>query len=187
MEFQLNKQKFESTLSLLQPFLDKKDFTEITSHIYISTVNNVLEIKAHDYESGLIVKIEDDSLQINSEGKATVNGTKIFNTIKALKNDVIKVKTDGNNLIVSQKRTTLKLPMFNPEQYKFPNLEDNEFQKIDIDIDEFISSIKKVLPTSDTNNIKQELNGVLYIFHTLHLRLSFSSLPKIAQTNSSFY
>ncbi|NOR54848.1 MAG: DNA polymerase III subunit beta, partial [Sulfurovum sp.] len=40
MKIRANKQIIESILINLQPFLEKKDASQITSHILFSTVNN---------------------------------------------------------------------------------------------------------------------------------------------------
>ena len=50
MKFSTNKGKFETIIASMQPFLEKKDSSAITSHIYIEISNSLLILKSTDYE-----------------------------------------------------------------------------------------------------------------------------------------
>ena len=58
MKITLNKNNFEIVLSNFQSFLDKKDSSQITSHIYLETLDNKLLLKATDYEISIQSKID---------------------------------------------------------------------------------------------------------------------------------
>ena len=73
MKFSTNKGKFETIIASMQPFLEKKDLSAITSHIYLEVSNDILTIKSTDYEMGLLANIEE--IQSIEEGKATVNAS----------------------------------------------------------------------------------------------------------------
>ncbi|MCK9162482.1 MAG: DNA polymerase III subunit beta, partial [Arcobacteraceae bacterium] len=85
MKLSINKSLFENVVSSMQAFLDKKDASSITSHIYLEVKENKLLIKSTDYEIGLSVTIDDISDFI--DGKATVNGVNLLGIIRRLKND----------------------------------------------------------------------------------------------------
>ena len=53
MKIRAQKQIIESILINIQPFLEKKDASQITSHILFETVNDKCIIKATDSEIGL--------------------------------------------------------------------------------------------------------------------------------------
>ena len=53
MKFVITKNILENVIASMQPFLEKKDSSAITSHIYLETQNNKLIVKATDYEIGL--------------------------------------------------------------------------------------------------------------------------------------
>jgi hypothetical protein len=59
----------KGTITALQPFLDKKDSSQITSHIYLETRDNQLICKATDFEMGLC------SMTIFGAGSLSVKGT----------------------------------------------------------------------------------------------------------------
>ena len=65
----------DNIFTSLQPYLDKKDSSQITSHIYLETKDNQLICKATDFEIGLCAIR--DSLTINEHGIATVNGKQV--------------------------------------------------------------------------------------------------------------
>jgi len=158
MKIIVQKQIIESILINLQPFLEKKDASQITSHILLKAENNKCIIKATDSEIGL--KIISDQIEIESKGSFTVNGKKILDIIRILKDDKIIIELSNNIIIIKQKYSKFKLPIFNPDSYPiFPNIEDKP--KITLDSLSLIQNLKKISPAIDTNNPKFELNGAL--------------------------
>ena len=53
MRFVITKNVIENVIASMQPFLEKKDSSSITSHIYLEINNTGLILKATDYEIGL--------------------------------------------------------------------------------------------------------------------------------------
>ena len=51
----ISKSILENILLHAGPFLEKKDTSQITSHIYLNANNNSLTLKATDYEIGFCV------------------------------------------------------------------------------------------------------------------------------------
>ena len=88
MRFVITKNIIENVIASMQPFLEKKDSSAITSHIYLEIDNAKLIIKATDYEIGLESYI--DNITDTVDGKATVNGSNLLGIIKRLKNLRIK-------------------------------------------------------------------------------------------------
>lgn len=158
MKLTLSKNSLEVILGHYQAFLDKKDSSQITSHIYFQTQDTKLLLRATDYEIAIESKI--DIVKKESEGNATVNGRKILEVIKRLKDGEIILESDEEFIHIKQGRSKFKLPMFNasefPEIFKL-----EELTKINIDTSKFIQSIRKINPAIETNNQKPELNGAL--------------------------
>ncbi len=159
MKFTITKNIIENIIISMQPFLEKKDASAITSHIYFEVNNNCLTLRSTDYEMGLEATIND--ITNFEEGKSTVNGNNLLNIIRRLKddNDII-FEVINNNLNIKQNRSNFKLPMYNANEYpKFPILDN--LKDIDISIMNLINSIKKITPAIDNTNPKFELNGAL--------------------------
>ncbi len=158
MKIRAQKQIIESILINLQPFLEKKDASQITSHILFSTQDNKCIIKATDSEIGL--QIVTDNINIEAEGAFTAHGKKLLDIIRILKDDDITLELLDNTLIIKQKHSKFKLPTFDANSYpSFPNI--NDKPQISLDSLSLIQNLKKISPAIDTNNPKFELNGAL--------------------------
>jgi len=158
MKIRVSKPLIESILINLQPFLEKKDASQITSHIYFEAINDVVTIKATDGEIGLV--INSDNMNIEHEGSFTANGKKFLDIVRILKNEDIILETLENNLNIKQNKSKFKLPTFNPENYPtFPLIENKP--QVKIDSINLIKGLKKISSAIDNNNPKFELNGAL--------------------------
>jgi len=158
MKIRAQKQIIESILINLQPFLEKKDASQITSHILFNTINGKCIVKATDSEIGL--QIITDNIAIEAEGSFTANGKKLLDIIRILKDDEITLELLDSTLIIKQKHSKFKLPTFDPTTYpNFPTIE--EKPQISLDSLSLIQNLKKISPAIDTNNPKFELNGAL--------------------------
>jgi len=158
MRLAVAKSTLESLLINLQPFLEKKDTSQITSHILLTAKDNGLTAKATDQEIGLTIDTEHVSIQL--EGKATANGKKLLDIVRILKEGDIILETIEETLHIKQENSRFKLPMFNADEFPtFPDIDD--LPSIELDSMKLIQMFKKVSPAIDTNNPKYELNGAL--------------------------
>jgi len=158
MKIRAQKQIIESILINLQPFLEKKDASQITSHILFTTQDNKCIVKATDSEIGL--EIVTDNITIETEGSFTAHGKKLLDIVRILKDEEITLEILDSTLIIKQKNSKFKLPTFDPNSYpSFPSI-DNKPQ-ISLDSLSLIQNLKKISPAIDTNNPKFELNGAL--------------------------
>ncbi|CAA6820426.1 MAG: DNA polymerase III beta subunit (EC [uncultured Sulfurovum sp.] len=158
MKIRSSKPLIESILINLQPFLEKKDASQITSHIYLEALNQTITIKATDGEIGL--SITSNNIIIEEEGSFTANGKKFLDIIRILKNEEIILETIENNLNIKQNKSKFKLPTFNPNNYpSFPQV--NNKPQIALDSINLIKNLKKISSAIDNNNPKYELNGAL--------------------------
>ena len=158
MKVSINKGVLETILINVQPYLEKKDLSQITSHIFINTVEDEFIAKATDFEIGLSYNTK--NVKILDHGTATANGKKLLDIVKILKDEDITLETINDNLYIKQNSSKFKLPMFNINEFpSFPQIE--EKPKFDINSSLFVRSIKKIAPAIDSNNPKFELNGAL--------------------------
>lgn len=158
MKVWVQKQIIETLLINLQPFLEKKDASHITSHILFATNEDTCTIKATDSEIGL--QMVTDQITIDMPGTFTVNGKKFLDIIRILKDDEIILELMDNILVIKQKHSKFKLPTFDVSEYPAFPVVDNK-SKITLDSHNLIRNLKKISPAIDTNNPKYELNGAL--------------------------
>jgi len=182
MKIRTSKPLIESILINLQPFLEKKDASQITSHICVEVINELVTIKATDGEIGLI--IQSNNMIVEDEGTFTANGKKFLEIIRILKNEEIILEIFEENLIIKQHKSKFKLPTFNPQNYpSFPLIENKP--EITLDSISLIKGLKKISSAIDNNNPKFELNGALLdittnstaLVGTDTRRLSIASIP----------
>lgn len=158
MKIRASKQLIESILINLQPFLEKKDASQITSHVFFKSESIKSKIKATDSEIGL--SITTDKIIVDEEGSFTANGKKLLDIIRILKDDEIIMEIENNILIIKQQRSKFKLPTFDSNSFPtFPSLKNKP--QIDLNSNSLIQNLKKISPAIDTNNPKFELNGAL--------------------------
>jgi len=142
----------------MQPFLEKKDTSQITSHIYLDAKDSTLTLKGTDYEIGLKTTIND--VTVNNEGNATANGKKLLDIIRILKDEEVILERKEDTVFIKQGHSKFKLPIFDPNEFPtFPTTQN--LPNISINSIEFITSLKKITPAIDINNPKFELNGAL--------------------------
>ncbi len=168
MKIRVKKSLIESILINLQPFLEKKDASQITSHIYIEATKHNVIFKATDSEIGLT--IFSSLIAIEEEGRTTANGKKLLEIIRILKNDEIIFELVENNLVIAQEKSKFKLPTFNPRNYPHFPIVDNKPQ-ITLDSIKLIKGFKKISAAIDNNNPKFELNGALLDIKTNETKL----------------
>ncbi len=158
MKISINKNVFETVLLNTQPYLEKKDLSQITSHLYISSLEDSFVVKATDFEIGLEFKTK--NIKIIDAGIATANGKKLLDIIKILKDEEVILETINDYLYIKQNSSKFKLPMFNPNEFpEFPLIE--EKPKFEVNSTSLVRSIKKISSAIDSNNPKFELNGAL--------------------------
>jgi len=158
MKINTPKVVIESILINLQPFLEKKDASQITSHIFFQTQNGDCIIKATDGEIGL--QVITNQINIEFDGSFTVNGKKLLDIVRILKDDDITFELVENILTVKQKYSKFRLPTFDSNSFpQFPDIENKP--KIPIDSLDLVKNLKKISLSIDNNNPKFELNGAL--------------------------
>ncbi|NOQ31323.1 MAG: DNA polymerase III subunit beta [Helicobacteraceae bacterium] len=158
MKINISKTTLENILIHVQPFLEKKDTSAITSHVYFEAIDNNLIVKATDFEISLEVSVT--NINIEENGRVTANGKKLLDIIRILKDDNIVLSTKQNNLHIKQNKSNFKLPMFDSNEFPtLPNIEAKD--KISINSADLIESLKKITSAADSNNPKFELNGAL--------------------------
>ncbi len=181
MNIAINKNVLEHMLVNAQNFLDKKDSSQITSHVLLHALDGNLTIKATDFEIG--ISMDTKNIQIALPGLATANGKKLLDIVKILKDDEVLLKVENDFLFIKQNKSKFKLPMFNAEEYPdFPSIEDKS--KFEINPLEFLHAIKKISPAIDSNNPKYELNGALIDIKTDKINFVATDTRRLAVASS---
>ncbi|MEA3330073.1 MAG: DNA polymerase III subunit beta [Campylobacterota bacterium] len=158
MKITVSKSIIENILIHALPFLEKKDTSQITSHVYLNVVDSKLTLKATDYEIGF--EVSTNNISVIENGSVTANGKKFLDIVRILKDGNINLEVKNSMLFISQSHSKFKLPTFSYNEFpEFPTYEGKA--RISIDSHLLIESLKKITPAIDNNNPKFELNGAL--------------------------
>lgn len=177
MKIHVSKPLIESILINVQAFLEKKDASQITSHVYIEALNDVVKVKATDGEIGLLTTSK--NIIIEEEGIFTANGKKLLEIIRILKDEEITLEIIENTLHIKQNKSKFKLPTFNAQNFpSFPLIENKP--QITIDSINLIKGFKKVSTSIDNNNPKFELNGALLDIKSQQTKLVGTDTRRLA-------
>jgi DNA polymerase-3 subunit beta len=178
----ISKSVIENILIHAGPFLEKKDTSQITSHIYLSASNSTLTVKATDYEIGFTVSTQE--VNITQDGNITANGKKFLDIVRILKDGDINLEVKNNTLHISQSHSNFKLPTFSHNEFpEFPSYEGKA--RISIDSHTLIESLKKITPAIDNNNPKYELNGALIDIKSDTINFASTDTRRLAVVNIS--
>jgi DNA polymerase-3 subunit beta len=177
MKITVDKSVLENILLHLQPFLEKKETSQITSHILLTTDGRTLFAKATDYEIGL--SIQTNTLKVEEPGSVTANGKKLLDIVRILKDEEIELSVEKETLHIRQKRSNFKLPTYKSSEFpSFPSTENKPNIAINSQI--LIESLKKITPAADTNNPKFELNGALIDIKTNQINFVSTDTRRLA-------
>jgi len=176
----ISKSILENILIHALPFLEKKDTSQITSHVYLNASNSTLTLKATDYEIGFTVSTS--NLNIVHDGNITANGKKFLDIVKILKNGDVHLEVKNETLHISQAHSKFKLPTFSHNEFpEFPSYEGKA--RISIESHTLIESLKKITPSIDTNNPKFELNGALIDIKQDFINFASTDTRRLAVVN----
>ena len=180
MKISVSKSIIENILVHAGPFLEKKDTSQITSHIFLNASSSELTVKATDYEIGFYVKTT--NVHISQEGSVTANGKKFLDIVRILKDGNIELELKNNILHISQSHSNFKLPTFAHNEFpEFPSYEGKA--RISIDSHTLIESLKKITPAIDSNNPKFELNGALMDIKQDSINFASTDTRRLAVVN----
>jgi len=176
----ISKSIIENILIHAGPFLEKKDTSQITSHVYLNASNDTLTVKATDYEIGFLVTTK--NVNISKDGSITANGKKILDIVRILKDGDINLEVKNDTLHISQAHSNFKLPTFSHNEFpEFPSYEGKA--RISIESHTLIESLKKITPAIDTNNPKFELNGALIDIKQDSINFASTDTRRLAVVN----
>ena len=170
MQINIQKDVFLNALFKIQGIVDKKHTIPILSNVYIEALDNKIILSATDLEIGL--KSENEC-EVIEKGKITVSAKKLFEIIKELPDDLIKLKLNNNYWIeISCDKSIFNLVGLPPEDFpKFPEIKDNFIEfKSDL-LEEMIESTIFSVSNDET---KYNLTGI-YIVKEVDNNLIFVS------------
>ena len=162
MEFQLSREAFLRVLNNVSSIVDSRSTISILSNIYLKCENNQIEIRSTDMDISIKEFVSADS---SKNGEATVNSRILTDIIrKTKKNTIIKVKNEGNRLIINSENSVFELNALSADEFpKFTPLDQaNSFELTVEQIKKIFTKTKFAISSEET---RYYLNGIY--FHTI--------------------
>ena len=123
MEFVISKADFLRELTLSQRIVEKKNTIPILSNILLEVSDTELTLTATDLEVGLQGRCKPD---VKTSGSVTVSAKKLFEVVRALPDDDVRVKAnDSLGITITCGRAEFRLVGLDPKD--FPNLPECDF------------------------------------------------------------
>ena len=136
-------------------FAERKDNSDITSHVLLECTNNTLTITATDLEMGYQTSIAFN----NDDFCATANAADLFAVIKGMNDDeTIKFSVADNELIVAISHSKNKLIGFDINEYPQSPKTDGALTFENFNME----PLYQILPAIDKNNPRYEINGAYF-------------------------
>jgi len=162
MEINLKREAFSSTLQNINSVVDKSTSSNkpILSNFVIRTMegeDSKVEFSSTDYELSLVEQVE---AQITEPGSICVNAKKVFDIVKELQDEEVKIRSTEQLWIhITCGSSEMRLPSVEVGLYPQTVLEDLP-QSMTISVDDLKQCIDMTLFAAITNESRRNLMGV---------------------------
>lgn len=162
MEINLKREAFSSTLQNINSVVDKSTSSNkpILSNFVIRTIEgevSKVEFSSTDYELSLVEQVE---AEITEPGSICVNAKKVFDIVKELQDDDVKIRSTEQLWIhITCGSSEMRLPSVEVGLYPQTVLEDLP-QSVTISVDDLKQCIDMTLFAAITNESRRNLMGV---------------------------
>lgn len=183
MQFKILKEDILKYLQFANSFTNPKGLNDILQNIYIEVENNLVNIKATNYQMGFSCFFEPN--EIEKEGRITVSGRKLLDIIKELPDGaLIDFQYDDSRLNVICGKSKFKLSTISSEQ--FPVISDilSEFL-VKVDANEFLTLLKRTYFCIPNDSQKLEYTGAQVRINRDNIEVFATGMQRIAISSST--
>ncbi len=159
MEFTIDKELFVKALQKIQGIVEKRNTMPILSNVLIEAGEETLTFTATDLEVGMKSTY---SANVISKGRITLSAKKLYEIIRELPDEQIRLATKDNNWVdISCGKAKFNIVGLSPEEFPFfPKISENSFISLKSDIlSRMIEQTSYAICHDET---KYNLNGILF-------------------------
>lgn len=192
LSINISKDDFIPMLSQIQGLLEKRSHLQILSNLMIEAEDGIIKIFASDSELSFSGRFNGS---IEKEGKAVVDGKKLFEIVKEMPSGDFRLSVEKNNQIkISKGKAIFKIHGLNPDDFPvFPPIK-KDLQTQKIPVEDILEVIDKTLYCVSVDESRYHLTGVYcepsndkYRFvATDGHRMSFVDIPFSKNIKNSF-
>jgi DNA polymerase-3 subunit beta len=159
MYFEIDKREFIKGLSLMQSVAGRKTTLPILSHILLEWEKDSLYLTGTDLETGIR---EELTAKIHQKGKASVSAKKLYEIVRELPEETIRIQKKDNQWITLQcGKSTFNLAGLDPEEFpSLPAYQEGNFSAVSTGL--IREMIEKTVFAASNEESRYHLNGVLF-------------------------
>jgi len=160
MDFEIDKREFLRGLSLIQSVAGRKTTLPILSHILLEWENNSLCLTGTDLETAIR---EELTATVQQEGKASVSAKKLYEIVRELPDEIIRIQKKENHWITLQcGKSIFNLAGLDPDEFpSLPAYHKEHFSKISTYV--IREMIEKTVFAASNEESRYHLNGVFLV------------------------
>ena len=159
MNFEIDKKEFIKGLGLMQSVAGRKTTLPILSHILLEWEKDSLYLTGTDLETGIR---EELTAKIHQKGKASVSAKKLYEIVRELPEETIRIQKKDNQWITLQcGKSTFNLAGLDPEEFpSLPAYQEGNFSAVSTGL--IREMIEKTVFAASNEESRYHLNGVLF-------------------------
>ncbi len=160
MNFEIEKREFLRGLGLMQSVAGRKTTLPILSHILLEWDQNSLYLTGTDLETGIR---EELTATIHQEGKASVSAKKLYEIVRELPEEIIRIQKKDNQWITLQcGKSIFNLAGLDPEEFpSLPTCQEENFSNVSTHL--IREMIEKTIFAASNEESRYHLNGILFL------------------------
>lgn len=157
MSFEIEKKEFLKGLNLIQSVSGRKTTLPILSHVLMEWEGKRLCLTGTDLETAIREELEVQSFQ---EGKASVSAKKLYEVVRELPEQPIRIEKRENQWIRLQcGRSVFNIAGLDPEEFPaLPSFRSDQFDVIPTRM--VVDMIEKTVYAAATDETRRYLNGI---------------------------
>jgi len=177
MELEIFKDKLNQSLTVIEHLTRKNASLPILNNVLIETEKNFLKLSATNLETSIIWWILS---KIKGHGKLAVPAVFLKSVIGFIKEDKIKLSSEGKNLILKTKNQTTQIQGVNLEDFPIiPKVVTED--SIEIDGQKFNQGIEQVINIPSVSQIRPEISGVYFNFQKTQIKIVGTDSFRLAE------
>ncbi len=160
MNFNIDKKEFLKGLSIMQTIAGRKTTLPILTHILLEWDKDSLFLTGTDLETGIR---EELSISSEEKGKASVSAKKLYEIVRELPEEPIKINKKENQWISIQcGKSIFNLAGMDPDEFpSLPAYQEKSFSKLPVQL--LREMVEKTVFAASNEESRYHLNGVLFI------------------------
>jgi len=168
MELSIFKEKLNQVLSITESIIKRGTTLSILNNILLETEKNFLKLSATNLETSIIWRILS---KIEKEGKLLIPISFFKSIINFFKKDVIKLESEGRNLIIRTENQEIKIQGANLDDFVIiPEVIIEDF--IELDGNVLFNGLNQLINIPSISRIKPEISGIYFSFKKNKLEMA---------------